>query len=173
MSQILRTSQFTGSVWTVDCGTGLVHEGRKWHSPYIITNIAAAGNTDFLLLNGVNVCLFSYEVESDKQALVYLYEAPTITANGAALPIINLNRNDPVGVAATVETYSGATIAAPGTFRDSHILGTSLNGGRVGGDEGSGQCAWVIAPSSNWLLRVTTVGVNTRIVLHWRWCEDI
>ena len=168
-----RTSPFTDAQWVVSQCGALAQEGRKWNSPFIVTNIAGAGDTDFLLLNDVNVASFSYNVESDKEALVYVYENPTITANGAALPIILLNRNNPSGLTTDVETYSGATIAAVGDFRDSHILGDAAGGGKTGGDESSGTCAWVVEPGSNWLLRVTTVGANTRIDLNFRWCENI
>ena len=168
MSVTPRTDPDTGAEWDISVEHGMIHAGRMFSSCFITTNIAVAGVTNFLLRNGAQEVHFVYRVESDKQAIVNLYENPTVTVAGAGMAELNVNRNS--ANTTLVTCFSGSTIAANGTPLESHILGTAAAGGSFGG-EGRAAEEWEGLVSEDYLVAVQTLGVNTRINLCWRWYE--
>jgi hypothetical protein len=133
-----------------------------------IIAVAAAGTTNFILVNGANELHFQYEFEADKRCDLVLYENPTITVNGTAMAPVNTNRNSAATTAVTA--FYGSTIAVNGDQRETHIVGDAAGGGSVGGQvRAFGE--WEGAPSVDWLIAVVSAAVNTDMALKWRFYE--
>jgi hypothetical protein len=141
-----------------------------WLSSTPVLAIAAAGVTNFLLLNSTNECHFVWAVEADKRTTVTLYENPTITVNGAARVPVNTHRDSAAATAVTC--FSGSTVTANGTFLEAGLLGDAAGGGASGG-ETRALGEWIGTASEDYLLVVTTTAVNTNLVVKWRFYEEL
>ena len=168
--QTTKTDRYTDSQWSIAVEHGLIHDDRMWSSVFPTTNIAAAGVTNFILICHDYDVHFTYRVETDKASLVDVYEDPTVTVNGAAMAVLNVKRDS--AAATGVLCYSGSTVTVNGTLLDPHILGDAVGGGKSGEEQRS-HTEWVAEAGHTYLSQVTTLGVNTRINMAWRFYEEL
>jgi hypothetical protein len=100
-----------------------VHSGQHFMGGDLGT-ISNNGNVDYLFIsdNTYN-CHFLFDIASDQNIKIEIYEAPTITANGTVLGTINLNRTKTNVPTALV--YKNPTITANG-----NMLGAMYSIGR-------------------------------------------
>lgn len=161
----------TGAALVIDTVHHEVHEGEMFHASHTNGSVSNGANVDVLLATGAAVETHaSWEVFAGGQVTIYLYEAPTVSANGTALTVYNMKRdslNAPDGL-----LYHTPTVSATGSV--ALVNGRILPGGtspttRVGGGIRSG-AEWILAPDTLYLLRVAntsggTIAVN--VVLEW------
>ena len=71
----------------------LWHVGNMYSASHLFLAVGAAASVDLLIKVGSNKELhFICAAGAGAEALVYFYENPTITANGTAVTIYNMNR---------------------------------------------------------------------------------
>ena len=152
---------------TINTEHANIHEGDAY-SVSDTTTVAAGANLDILLKvpAGVYVHLrdFSF-VADDAPATVVMYETPTTTADGTAITINNKNR---------VSTNTSGITAFVGTTVT--VVGNQLQHGRitaqknVGGTNLEAPVEWILAPSTNYLIRFNNGGTgiaNVNYDLFW------
>ena len=113
----------------------------------------AGSENDFLIKTGAKALLLSLEVAPEPGAnfLVEFYEAPTITADGAATALCNMNRVSDRTLLTTC--FSAPTVTAPGNLLFNCVGTVDLGSG---GTHHNG--LWVLAPNTKYLLRMTNTG---------------
>lgn len=164
----------TGAALVIDTVHHEVHEGEMYHASHTNGSVANGANLDVLLVTGATVETHaSWEVFAGGQVRIYLYEAPTTSANGTALTIYNMKRdslNTPEAL-----FYHTPTVSATGSV--ALVNGRILPGGtspttRVGGGIRSG-AEWILAPGTKYLLRVTnTSGGTIAVNVGLEWYEE-
>ncbi len=165
----------TGAALVIDTIHHEVHEGEMFHSEHNVASLANGNNCDFLLAVGAKEVHATWEAFAGGQVTVYLYEAPTIAAqgDGTALPIYNMKRaatNQPLAVATHTPTVSatGSTALVNGRI----LPGGSSPQTRVGGGIRSGS-EWILQPGTKYLLRVTnTSGTSIAVNVTLEWYEE-
>lgn len=135
-SQVVRVEitagqdEISGGVIFVDNAHHEVHEGAMYVCHFMVEDVANdEGIQILLILNGYDAHTV-WAAQAGGDALVHLYENPTVSANGASLTPFNVNRNYPnnSGVAA----YSGPTVSDNGI----ELLSQFLPGGSGGNADG-------------------------------------
>ena len=113
----------------------------------------AASTTEFLIKVSTSALYVSIEVaaEPGSNFWIELYEGPTTTADGTATTPRNMNRTSDETLLTTC--HAGPTVTANGTFLFNCVC-TGDRGG--GGTHHTG--LWVLAASTNYLLRITNAG---------------
>lgn len=159
-----RTGQHYGEIIGSTLQIDLVHLGEMFSTCSGIRTIAAAGTTDHLLIvpAAYDACHLWYRVESNAEFWTTLYENPTITNNGVAMNVYNVNRTS--ANTTLVTAFRASVIAAPGVALECQIGGA---GNKIGGTTESGM-AWHGDGNQDYLIRVTTTAVNQEIVVAWR-----
>lgn len=170
---LYNSDETTGAPNVIDTVHHEVHEGEMFHASYTNGSVANGASMDLLLALGAKECHTVFEVFAGGQVSVYLYENPTTTAAGTAVPMYNMKRssaNEPT--AAVTHT---PTVTATGST--ALVNGRILPGGtspqtRVGGGIRQG-VEWILAPTATYLLRITngsgsTIAVNAGL----EWYEE-
>ena len=169
--QITTTDETTLCQGVIEAEHYLIHHGRMWASGWTSQNIAAAGTSYFLMRTGDHEVHAAWQVEADKEVLVDLFENPTITVDGAAQAVLNVDRDS--AAVTGVTCFALATVGALGTWLpDPHIIGDAASGGKVGGRARSAT-EWVFLEDEEYILRVVTLAVNTRVNMVWRFYEEL
>ena len=140
----------------------------QYDSPHSIAN--GATNFHLLVTNGRSVHLRALAVAATAGPMdVNLYEAPTISATGAASPIVNLNRSS--YKTPTVVMYDGPTVISNGS-QLSYVLipGSKQSGGT--GSRGS-FAEFNLKGGTDYLIEIVnnSGGVAT-LELHVLWYEE-
>lgn len=148
--------EVTGAALTIDTSHHEVHEGEMWHAERTVSGVADAGAVNLLLNVGSAVdAHVVFEVLASGQVTVSLWESPTINTLGTEVTIYNMDRN--VTTTAHSQLYHTPSITSTGSV--ALVNGRLLPGGnspqtRVGGGIRQ-NTEWILAPSRNYLLRVT------------------
>ena len=156
----------------IDLEQHQIHEGETYQYTQFTGSVTANNTLDFLMIvptTAVTIRCPHLVVEfvTDAQVSVFLYEAPTTTANGTALTVYNRNRNSANTPLATV--YSGPTVTAVGTLLDVELAGS---GQKVGG-ESRGGLEWILKSNTKYLIR-RVIGTNSAtVVFKIKWYEDL
>jgi hypothetical protein len=134
-------------------------------------DIAKAGVLEHLIITSdtSKQAHFEHGVESTAgQVVVELFEAPTVTDNGALETSRNRNRN--FADNNTTLVYEAPTVTVDGDLIDSSVYGTGKNSSTGGGDRGDREI--VLKQNTIYLLRVTERDVlATTINLIFDWYE--
>lgn len=164
----------TGAALVIDTVHHEVHEGEMFHASHTNGSVSNGASLDVLLVTGATVeTHVSWEVFAGGQVTVYLYEGATTSAAGTAVVAYNMKRDSLNTPEATV-THT-PTVTATGTT--ALINGRILPGGtspttRVGGGIRSG-AEWILAPETQYLLRVTnTSGGTIAVNVGLEWYEE-
>jgi len=138
---------------TIEVPHDATHDGIMFEASYIFTQVASAANADILVMAGANKELHAvFHIVSGGQALIYLYESPTITAAGTALAINDMNRV--TRNTSDARAYQGPTIGAVGTGLSQSMVEGGTTGSKVGGQVRWGS-EWILKKSTNYLVRAT------------------
>lgn len=114
--------------------------------------VANLATLDHLLVTGADpIHLTIWGITAtNAPALLDLREGVTVSANGTPAPLLNKNRTSTKTT--EVLMYEDPTITDIGT----HLEGDFVGGSKQTGGEGSGNSTqWMLAPNTNYLLRVT------------------
>lgn len=149
----LPVDSVTGAVQTIDWEHSRIHSSKGFllNGKHTIANGASL---DVLLSNPAGNYPHLRAVTADVTGApfsIYIYEAPTVSANGTAAPAKNLNRNS--AVAANLLTYTGPTVTTVGTELECSVIpGAKQTGGS--GTENI-QMEWILKSNTLYLVRLT------------------
>lgn len=144
-----------------------IHEGQAFQS-FASQSLLANATHDYLVIVPAlpNEVHFTYTFDCTAPMALSIFEAPTTTANGAAVPVFNANRNS-----ATVNltlVFNAPTVTGTGTLIDGGVCGSGTGAGRVGSEQRN-EHEWILKAGAKYLLR-TAVGGNAAVVtssLNW------
>jgi len=166
----------TNALKTIDTVHHEVHEGEMWHTGHTVASVANGNSMDLLFHSGgAYDCHMTFEVFAGGQVSVYLYEAPTVAAEGDGTPLVIYNMKRSHVGASHSQAYHTPTISATGTT--ALVNGRILPGGtsaqtRVGGGIRQG-VEWILNPGTNYLLRTTnTSGSAIAVNVGLEWYEE-
>lgn len=162
-----------GGIYVVDELSHGVHEGRAFvvsqdgsllsgASLYMLGKVGAK-EAHF---HGFNISA------SDGDISVHLYENPTVTADGT--PAVAVNKNRRSTNVATLEVFGGATVSSDGTVLEhDHTYGTGGVGSNTSGGTGALDEDWVLAPNTNYLVKIDNHGASTvEFTAKFTWSEN-
>lgn len=149
-----------------------VHEGESFQVTSPPAALASGASIDFRLVVGAVLPTtraphLDIEVDATVETWVYLYEAPTTSANGTQQTVHNRNRGSTNTPSATV--WLGPTVSAEGVLLSSWIIGS----GNKGGGSSRGSLEWVLKPSTVYLIRMTAKAANNDACMRLQFYEDL
>ncbi len=130
--------------------------GKSWrtNSQSDLINLASI---EILTQTGANKIKAVFEFESEGAGDVFFFEETTVSANGSAATIFNMNRNFANLPLTTV--FMGPTITGDGTLLDAGLIPGDSKKGTFGGNVRGGVI--ILKPNTKYLCRVTNVSGAT------------
>lgn len=110
---------------------------------------------------------FLIEVDATAETWIYLYEAPTTSANGTQQTVYNRNRNSVTVPNATI--WLGPTVTADGNLLSTWIVGAGKKTG--GGSRES--LEWDLKANTVYLIRITAKATGDNVCSRMIWYEDL
>lgn len=136
-----------------------IHQGNCFAVSQLTDDVADDANLDFLLVVGAKEAHITFEGSSEGLAWNFLYESPTITANGTEVTPRNRNRES--SVTSTVTVYSGPSVSAVGTLLFTGLFPGGVGNKTVGGSS-SERNEWILASNTTYLGRITNKAGDTK-----------
>jgi hypothetical protein len=103
---------------------------------------------------------FTFDVVSEGEADVSLYENTTVSADGTGINSKNRNRHDPVVAENEVPMFHTPTVTGEGTLLERMHWGS---GRGVGGEQRGGQ-EWILKYGQNYMLRITNATTTNNYI---------
>lgn len=146
-----------------------VHEGEMMHAEYYAASVSNNSSIDILLSIGAHEAHTVFSVNAGGAGVIYLYESPTVSG-GTAVTVYNMKRSNAALPLTTIKHTPTVTATGSTALVNRYIAGGTSPTTRVGGGVRSGT-EWILAPSTNYLLRFTnssggTIAVSMAIELY-------
>lgn len=138
-----------------------IHAGVFFSNRHF-TTLGAAGSQDYLIKVGASKNLhFKFEIGCEDGLRWYLYENPTITANGTALALFDHDRQ--AAATSTAAFYHTPTNSALGSLIDTGYIGA--NGSYRSEEE------WILKKSEDYIIRLLDRGAGGDVSFRPEWYE--
>jgi hypothetical protein len=111
-----------------------------------------------------------FTVETEPGAKFEFFEDTTVTANGTALSIINYNRDS--STVSVLQIFKDPTVTADGTRIFLWQSGTTIAGGRIGGNIQHDD-EFILKQNALYEIKITPLSNNTTVFIHIDWYEII
>lgn len=153
----------SGGSYSIPIAHAKIHEGKLFNFNYT-ASVNNAANADLLLRVGAKPLHLSFSAEMVGQYTLTIYEAPTTSANGTAITIVNNNRlsaNLPlsaVGYTPTVSVVGTSIWSKLGAGGTTTPTRTQVQTG-VRQDE-----ELILLPNTNYLIRMNNSSTATQTV---------
>lgn len=162
------TDGITRGLLAVDYVHHEIHEGDAFVAAYG-QDVAGSGELN-ILLTTPDTAKYAHcvlQVVTESEAHVYLYENPTISAAGTAVPSYNRNRNSATVAGLTITHTPTVTATGAVILLEQHFG----SGKGVGGNE-RGAEEWILKRNEQTLIRVTNMTAsNNQIWVTINWYE--
>jgi hypothetical protein len=151
------------------------HDGMMFHATYRWSAVANSGNADWLLrtvASNYPHIVKALVTCADTPMDIKTYQSPTVSASGTAITSYTTNFNS--SNTPDLLLYHTPTITDVGTLVHDRLVPSQGTG--VGTDHGfiipGSNEEWILAPSSDYLFRVTNnTGGTSDIVIEMSWYE--
>jgi len=150
-----------------------IHQGEGYTASGK-SSVAEGGGEKFFLIDNTNGAYPHFRefsvVAGEAPMDMYVYESPTTSANGTAIPARNNNRNS--SNVAVLDIYDGPTVSANGTQLEYFLIAGTKQSGGSGGNV---PVEWILKPATKYLIRVinNVAGAgSTDIGIHMFWYES-
>lgn len=153
---------------SIDTAHAWGHRGKAFIVGGIFGPLATGIATD-ILIQTVNVMHTKFNVAAAGDCEIHIFEGTTFSAAGA--PLIKFNRNRNSSIVSDSLISSAPTITVDGTPFPVGFLPGGSGGNASGGQSVGFDNELVLAPATNYLLRVITRAVNIYIAPHIEWYE--
>lgn len=148
-----------------------VHQSRRFKASYLQphgSELANDATHDFLIRVGALGAHATIRLSVGGNCDLLLYEATTVSANGAVLAAISKNRES-LGAAQTL-MYDGPTITGVGTLLFSWFATGGTRSALGGGSWG--ETEWILQANTNYLVRITNRSGNAiQLAVSLGWSE--
>lgn len=132
-----------------------IHQGI-FYTASTAPAISASSDFDILLVTGPNSAHLRVHGAATHDMLAYLFESPTFTNNGTALPTHNHLRSS--SNTATLTAFAAPTITGDGTQLAEILIPSGSRQSIAGANDTSAE--WVLAPNLTYLVRVSNTIVS-------------
>jgi len=136
-----------------------IHDSQMYNISFSDT-IAAAATKEFYMYTGTGEPHIKFDVTTDGQAKIEMYEGITVSANGTSVTVHNMHRDSTDSCAAVV-------FAAPTWSTNSEILlavdlipGSGKNASQIG-STARVDTEWIFKSDEKYLLRITNQAGST------------
>lgn len=154
---IAEVDEVAGYLVTIDPVHHHVHEGRLFSTTHIKEALGASNSTYMLLRAGANnVPHFEFTVNTAGAARIDMFEGPTLTDDGTPLTEVNHDRSS--SNTSDVSVFSEPTVSADGTLLLTDRVPSGVAGAKAGLGNVSGRAEWLLAPSTDYLIKITNQG---------------
>lgn len=163
----VRLNGVTSALVTMDVEHGYIHTGKMFLTRKF-QDIGAGATVDFLVNVPNNGYLdhFYWRFYGEGEFSIILYEGTTVSANGTAQTIINMNRNS--ATTPTAALYQGPTVTGTGTELFRIVIGS---GKQVAG-ELTELYGLILKLNTKYLFRCTNTTNGTLYLSnHFQWTE--
>jgi len=162
--------EITPSLTSIDVPHNRVHVGDMYSVCHLFTSVGAAASVDLLIRVGANKDLhFLFSVSAGAEAYVRFYEEPTITTNGTAITIFNMNRCSSNTSDATA--YHTPTLGAVGNQICVDLIPGAIKNKDVGGTIRH-DTEWILDENKDYVIRVTNNGQSAEpVAIQCEWYE--
>ena len=141
---------------TLDLFKEATIQGKAWSLDHVDLSVESVEDLDVLLITGAKEATIMPSAAANGVSQSFIYEAPTTSANGSAITIINKNRNFSA-VLPVLTAFSGPTVTGVGTqLANGLILGEVDKFGEEITESG-----FVLKPNTKYLLRVDNTSGGT------------
>lgn len=134
-----------------------VHQGKMW---YISTITTGSAPFNFFVQTGATPLHIYFSMSTGAAVTFGLFEAPTVTSNGTAVPIFNHNRT--IATPPQCAFYSGCTYSG-GTQIKYNQAGFGASPGQAQSGVGGNDIEYVFAPNTKYVMLLTP-GTSTTAV---------
>lgn len=138
-----------GGLVSIDSAHHKVHEGKHFYTCDWISVSGAGTSFDLFFKTNGSFPHFKYEMTAQAAFSFEMFEAPTTSADGTALPIFNNNRNS--ATVPVMTAFSSPTVTATGTS----IHRAQLTSGQRTGGSASREDELILKTATSYLLRFT------------------
>lgn len=150
----------SGDIITIGVSHHKIHAGLLWYTGYTNLTLAGFASNDVLLVTSDKTAHLRVMVQLNDKGIFYLYEGTTVSNEGTALSVVNANRtssNTP-----DLAAYHTPTITDLGTILGAElIIGGGSGQNAIGSSVTSNDDLLILAPNTNYLLRLTNRGSET------------
>jgi len=162
--------ELTPSLTVITVPHNRVHVGDMYSASHYFASIESAANAEILVKVGSNKELhFLFSIGAGAEAVVYIFEDPTITDDGTILSIHNMNRNS--SNTSDANAYYNPTTSADGTQLCVGLLPGAEKKNDMGGTIRH-DTEWILDENTNYLIRVTNNGQGAEAVaIQLEWYE--
>lgn len=166
-SRFAMLDRFNGALATIDYSHFKVHESKHFFTQNWITVSGAGTVFDFLFDAGAaNFPHFVFEFNAQTAFTFELYEAPTTTASGTALGVMNNNRNS--SGTPIMAAYSGPTVTVVGTL----LCTDQVSAGFKEGGHATRESEIILKAATKYLMRLTKTDAGSGTIgYHFAWYE--
>lgn len=157
----------SGNVTTIGPEHAVIHDGTHFTLTYNkLVNSAASVSSVYFTTPSAGSAQYTHfvcGVETDKAA-TWTFSEDASASVGSALTVYNNNRNSTK--ASLLTLFGTPTITTVGTVLETHIIGTSGNPNSQTGGGVEARNEWLLKPSTNYLIQITTVSASTNTVIN-------
>jgi len=171
-SQALLVDEIVGALATINTVHYRVHDSTTYQTSYKSpegADVADNGNVTLLIRVGPRKPHITFSVAAGGDCEIEFREAVSLTANGTALTLYNMDRgssNSPTASTFQGPTYTGGTLLAnylnPGGTKNQSVGGTARN-----------NTEWILAANTNYIVRgINRSGGGTPVSIMLQWYEE-
>jgi hypothetical protein len=161
---------FSLGLVTTDSPHHEIHDGDLYSFTEEVAGLAQNSTVVYYFVTAGSFSHLIWIVNGDITFRIQFYEAPTVSANGSAQNIYNVNR----GSTNTPKTslYKGPTVSVNGTLLSQQRRGSGTGGGNAGSGDTRDQLEWVLAKNQSYLFIVTALAATAlNYDIQFRWYE--
>ncbi len=141
-----------GATATIGVMGAALLEGDLFSVTIVDASVADGADFDILLVTGTTKVIVALAAATSGDADVIFYEDTTVSDNGSAVSVVNMNRNS--AKASNMSAFEAPTVTGVGT----ELFNVSFPGGEKKDAvpvSAASSLGWYLKPSSNYLLRIT------------------
>lgn len=134
----------------------MVHQGKHYSVGHYFTGVASSGTALLRLTIGSSAAHSKFSVASGAESKIEVLEGSTYSAGGVSKTIFNNNRSS-ANVSSCTATHT-PTVNVAGTVIYTELIPGGNGGNSIGGSGHGFMEQFVLAPSTDYLIRVTNNG---------------
>lgn len=164
----------TGDLIVLQHAHDEIHAGKHFISSDVVKGLGA-GATQLYLLTAPNTAKRIHMlivISSAPGSTITIFEAPTVTANGAAMTAINNERNS--ANTATLLVFKSPTVTVNGTQLDIEEIGSGSTAGKFSGATSNdrNENEFVLKQNTKYLIQEVALAASTDITTKFIWYEE-
>jgi len=149
-----------------------IHTGNHFFAGDIDEDVDIASPKEWLIIAPPSKAAHILAtVHSTKNGKIEVFEGPTTTDNGTAVPAFNNDRRGGGPTAATLQIFYDPTVTDDGTLLLPQVVGDDSSSGKGSGGLSEAESELIINESTKYLIKYTSNSDNNRVSIDVDWYE--